>query len=637
MNPDILQKDRQPAGKLSLRLWKFVAIVLAALLPGTGHLFIGLFIRGITLIVLLFLDLSAMLYVSSAVMPINVPLLVLLGLFIPVLYFYNVYDVLQSVDDRTFDKRKRWWDNPRRQPMQKRSRYKVWETRILFSILLMVSGTLIILFRIRPRWLEYFFSDYGFYLLAYLLIVIGVVVFIRELGVAFYYGRGRLLRKRERQTMQHKMSAGRYTASLLLVSVGILLFTDLMQNTDNMMKLLTWWPLLFVAWGAECVLFGCLYRRRAGDFKEKRCFKPDLKGMLLSVLLCASVFIITEQQHYTYLWSKVRLNLTDASMNFSEEQGNRFDKGGVLVPVGTETSALLVEGTSGNITVRRAAVQDVEVYTTMWIDQVMEKEAQAIADASSLQVANGNTIRIWTATPGYGQSGKRQPLMNMEIILPEKHPLNLDIRTSNGNITLTGGEAIHSIFLQTGHGSLTVNDVRADLQGTTLHGTVNVHKVAGNVEMSTDEGNMFAGDISGSTTLKTRAGDIQVARTEGDIKVSTQNGNIGIRGAHWKVDASSLNGGIDVQSSKVGGNWDVYSAVGNITLRLPVVGSFKLEGSSSYGDISADAPFKAEGKKVSGQVGDGQYGVHVEGNSNLTIRSVEMELPGLKPVMERAQ
>jgi DUF4097 and DUF4098 domain-containing protein YvlB len=270
----------------------------------------------------------------------------------------------------------------------------------------------------------------------------------------------------------------------------------------------------------------------------------------------------------------------------------------------------------------------------MWVDQVTAEEAKAIANASSLQASNGNAIRIWTSAQGYGSSGKRQPLLNMEIVLPEDRRFNMDIRTSNGDITLTGVNAIHSISLQSGNGGLTVNGVIGDIRGTTLNGTVNVHGVTGNIEMSTNGGNMFAGDISGSTTMNTLVGDIQVARTEGDIKADTKNGNIGINGAAWNVDASSLNGGIVVQSNKVGGNWNVYSAVGDITLRLPVLGSYRLEGSSSYGDIHADAPFEVDGKKVSGQVGDGQYKLLVEGNSDLTVRSSEMAQPEFTPSLE---
>ncbi|MDP4098098.1 hypothetical protein OIN60_15160 [Paenibacillus sp. P96] len=188
MNPEISRNHTRRTRKLRPRLRKFAAVLLAAMLPGAGHLFIGLFIRGMTFMLLLLLDISAMLYVSSEVMRINVPLLVLLGVFIPVLYFYNVYDVLQSSDYIILHKRKPQRVTIHSQPGQERSRYDAWETGILFSLLLVAGGALMILFRVRPRWLEYFFADYGFYLLAFLLVIIGLLLFLRELGVSVRKG-----------------------------------------------------------------------------------------------------------------------------------------------------------------------------------------------------------------------------------------------------------------------------------------------------------------------------------------------------------------------------------------------------------------------------------------------------------------
>ena len=72
---------------------KLYALLLAALIPGLGHLYLGMYRKGITFIMLLPLDISALLYFSSIGMQINVPPLVVLGLLIPVGYFYNVYDV----------------------------------------------------------------------------------------------------------------------------------------------------------------------------------------------------------------------------------------------------------------------------------------------------------------------------------------------------------------------------------------------------------------------------------------------------------------------------------------------------------------------------------------------------------------
>lgn len=95
---EIQKKIIPPRPKRRPRKRKFIAGLLAALIPGTGHLYFGLLRKGITFIFLILLDISALLYFSSIGMQINVPLLILLALIIPAIYFYNVYDVLQSAD-----------------------------------------------------------------------------------------------------------------------------------------------------------------------------------------------------------------------------------------------------------------------------------------------------------------------------------------------------------------------------------------------------------------------------------------------------------------------------------------------------------------------------------------------------------
>lgn len=95
---EIQKRIIPPRPKRRHRKRKFIAGLLAALIPGTGHLYFGLLRKGITFIFLILLDISALLYFSSIGMQINVPLLILLALIIPVIYFYNVYDVLQSAD-----------------------------------------------------------------------------------------------------------------------------------------------------------------------------------------------------------------------------------------------------------------------------------------------------------------------------------------------------------------------------------------------------------------------------------------------------------------------------------------------------------------------------------------------------------
>ncbi|MCP3780358.1 DUF4097 family beta strand repeat-containing protein [Paenibacillus sp. MZ03-122A] len=430
--------------------------------------------------------------------------------------------------------------------------------------------------------------------------------------------------------MHRKIRVGRYTSSLLLMAVGILLIVDVFQNTEYMLQLLVWWPVIFVLWGLEYLIFFAVYYYKEGKSDNGRRFRPDLKGILSALVVAASVFIVTQQNHYMYLWNRVSLNLTSASMDFSQAKENRYDMGGVLVPVTMQTSDLVVDSVNGDVTLIRRPVSNIEVRGTLWVDQAPAAEADKIARASSLTSTDGKTIQIRPEAQSYGASSKRQPRVNMLITVPEDRRFNVQIRTSNGNITLNGVDAIDSIRLESGNGNLTVNDAIGNVKGGTLNGQVKLHRISGDVDVRTNRGDMQAGDIEGAVTLHTMVGDIQLARSEGDITVDTQNGDMNVLNSTAKLNATSLNGSIKVHSEQVGGDWKIYSAVGDIVLDLPSNGDFQLEGSSSYGNLQSDFPFKIDSKSISGQNGAGKYAINVEGNSNLTIKKLLMpSLPDL--------
>lgn len=73
----------------------------------------------------------------------------------------------------------------------------------------------------------------------------------------------------------------------------------------------------------------------------------------------------------------------------------------------------------------------------------------------------------------------------------------------------------------------------------------------------------------------------------------------------------------------------MYSAVGAIDIVIPERGDYSLTGSSSYGDLRTDMPFNVKNKTIEGQLGEGEYRIKIEGNSDLTVQR-NAEVPGLE-------
>lgn len=430
--------------------------------------------------------------------------------------------------------------------------------------------------------------------------------------------------------MNRKVRVGRYTAAALIIAVGVLLILDKRWGTDYVYEMVDWWPFLLVVLGVEYIVLFLWTRRRNKvqsdnpsnpDEQIKVRFRPDAKGILTSLILAASVFIVTEQDHYMHLWNRVSLNLGAASMDYSQAAGYMEDKGTIRVPVRMDTSDLVVEGVNGDISVQRGDTDEIEVRTVIWVDQTTEVQAKAVAAASFVETDGTKVIYIKATGKTYGDNEKTQPRMNLTITIPDDRRFNLDIRTSNGAILLNRPEAISTILAETGNGRIRITNAVGDISGKTLNGDVIVANAIGNVDLDSNRGNMKARGISGDVDLATQVGSISIADSVGEFIAETRNGNITLDGANLGIKAQSLNGSINIVSTKVGGDWDVYSAVGAINVLLPDRGDYSLAGSSSYGDLSTDLPFKVQNKTIEGQLGEGEYRVKIEGNSDLTIQS----------------
>ncbi|WP_405157940.1 DUF4097 family beta strand repeat-containing protein [Paenibacillus sp. FSL H8-0283] len=430
--------------------------------------------------------------------------------------------------------------------------------------------------------------------------------------------------------MNRKVRVGRYTAAALIIAVGVLLILDKRWGTDYVYEMVDCWPFLLVVLGVEYIVLFLWTRRRNKvqsdnpsnpDEQIKVRFRPDAKGILTSLILAASVFIVTEQDHYMHLWNRVSLNLGAASMDYSQAAGYMEDKGTIRVPVRMDTSDLVVEGVNGDISVQRGDTDEIEVRTVIWVDQTTEVQAKAVAAASFVEADGTKVIYIKATGKTYGDNEKTQPRMNLTITIPEDRRFNLDIRTSNGAILLNRPEAISTILAETGNGRIRITNAVGDISGKTLNGDVIVANAIGNVDLDSNRGDMKARGISGDVDLATQVGSISIADSVGEFIAETRNGNITLDGANLGIKAQSLNGSINIVSTKVGGDWDVYSAVGAINVLLPDRGDYSLAGSSSYGDLSTDLPFKVQNKTIEGQLGEGEYRVKIEGNSDLTIQS----------------
>ncbi|GAA3400896.1 hypothetical protein ACFFNY_15355 [Paenibacillus hodogayensis] len=84
-------------GNLPLKS-KFLATVFSMFVPGTGQMYVGAVMRGMSIMLLLVMNIVAIVYFVNSPAELNVLPVTLLSLLIPVLYFYNVFDALHQTE-----------------------------------------------------------------------------------------------------------------------------------------------------------------------------------------------------------------------------------------------------------------------------------------------------------------------------------------------------------------------------------------------------------------------------------------------------------------------------------------------------------------------------------------------------------
>jgi TM2 domain-containing membrane protein YozV len=157
---------------------KFVAGLLSLLVPGTGQLYVGYMQRGITIMLVLALDICAI--VATADTSEIIPLVVLFSLLIPVIYFYNVFDALQ-LTDRVNGKPGSIGTNPLDAFEDGGAKsLSQWFKGNNTGYLLIGAGGLLLLFSNKPSWIVRLMETFGSTLGAILLIAAGLYMFFRK-------------------------------------------------------------------------------------------------------------------------------------------------------------------------------------------------------------------------------------------------------------------------------------------------------------------------------------------------------------------------------------------------------------------------------------------------------------------------
>ena len=156
---------------------------------------------------------------------------------------------------------------------------------------------------------------------------------------------------------------------------------------------------------------------------------------------------------------------------------------------------------------------------------------------------------------------------NIEIGLVTGGDVKAD--TSGGNIEVRG--ATGDVEVDTSGGNITIGDVMGQVIADTSGGRIRIGDVQGGIEADTSGGNIEVGESTGEVRLDTSGGSIRAAWAMGSISADTSGGNIHLAGSDTLVKADTSGGNIEidaangpVEADTSGGNITVHNATGAV-------------------------------------------------------------------------
>lgn len=368
------------------------------------------------------------------------------------------------------------------------------------------------------------------------------------------------------------MKAGRWTVAISLILIGLAFLLDQWTESDLLLVLLPWWPVLLIALGVEMILF---YRR------TERPVKLDVVGIVLVGLIIVAGNAIAGVQQWGLSFSFDR-DVFDFSLG---ENWERHSLEPVTVSIDGQ-ERLQLEYENGHVNVVPHERSDIVIEPTLLFPRGY-KPTDPVRDIRFDIDKTSDLISVRA-----DRSGDRKRRFGFQ----DSRPIALNVNVP----------AHFSVMIDSDSGEIRVEDIEGNVLVHSDNGKIEVKGIGGNGNFETDNGVITAIDTGGSVEAKATNGAVHVENVGGDVIAKTDNGKILI------------------QSQKLSGNWEADTDLGAIEVVLPETSGAVIEAETDVGNVSSEFPLYSndgDGKKSTGTIGDGTYTVQLKSDvGNIKIR-----------------
>lgn|GEM_PF-661071 len=373
---------------------RLLAALLSFLLPGAGQLYLGRAARGLLLLAAALIDVAAIVHYAGTGGGRHLLLIVYLGLALPVIYFYSMFDVLQAPAAGGPDGAAEAEDSAE-------------GLSALTGAAVAGAGLLLLLLIKPPAGAGQALAIAGDYAASAGLVALSALLLWR------------------RSAREYRI--GRATAALAVLAVGCLLLWDRLHGTNGIAVLAGWWPVPLVVLGLEIMLADRIRRRRAAygggqSGRPVRRFPFDAGGLAAALVIAVVTYSVTQLAGLPFKWIEgLNAGLAPPKTGLTDESGFRYRKPEVGVELARETRRIEIENPNGAIVVRQGAGTALTVDATVWVDLPDKAEADQVAGASLVSVSGDEKLTIAAKGEHYEAadgSGKRIPRINLVVTLP---------------------------------------------------------------------------------------------------------------------------------------------------------------------------------------------------------------------------
>jgi hypothetical protein len=636
----------------AMRRW--AAVLSSCLLPGAGHFIIGRHARGLLLMAVAVLDAAMIVRLADAAGGKHLLLIVYLGMALPVLYFYSVFDILQRTAVNHTDDYSQTAHEPRPDDDDDSS----YSQRVRFAVGIVAAGLLLTSLLVIPDKLRPALDVIGGFGAPILLLAVAVWI---------------LARKRSKGPR-----FGRWSSAIATIATGGLLLFDEWTGQERIALLGTWWPFLFVLFGIE-MLVHTLQRKNPLPRMA-----ADASGMIWAAVIVTTAYSVMQYAELPYRWLDQWASQRNGYSNFGEEKGFSFAKPDITAEHVDDLKRIIIDNPNGNVRFMRGTVEQIVVKSTVWIDAGDKEMAEAAADQTNVELTVGEEISIVTKSVGFGDKGDRRPKVNVTVYLPpsladaplpppvettkppadnytgtissnaaadpndsaapaednpvtptdvaeplteeepeesENPPLDVHISIQLGDAGISSIAAPIGLSIEVGDGRISAVGITGTVTAKAVNGSIALARIDGDINAAVNNGSINVNQSSGNVTASTANGGIHLNDVARDVEVDTKNGEIAIHEAGGRVKADTLNGSIEVISRTVGGDWDIVGLVGDIRLKLPVSADYELNGSVTFGtiEIKPGLPLTTTKKTVRGVTGNGEHRIYINANNSISI------------------